>query len=86
MMVEEDGEEIFVPIADVRCCGAELQLDRGFWRCPKCLLSYGVVTPTAPFGARCGDCPPADYPTDKTRCAPCDRRGSGISVNNRGAS
>ena len=23
---------------------------------------------------RCEDCPPVGYPTDKTRCAPCDRR------------
>ena len=22
----------------------------------------------------CSDCPPVDYPTDKTRCAPCPRR------------
>lgn len=22
----------------------------------------------------CDDCPPADYPTDKTRCLPCPRR------------
>lgn len=22
----------------------------------------------------CEDCPPADYPTDKTRCDPCPRR------------
>ena len=24
--------------------------------------------------ALCEDCPPPDYPTDKTRCAPCPRR------------
>ena len=23
---------------------------------------------------RCDDCPPVGYPTDKTRCIPCDRR------------
>jgi hypothetical protein len=22
----------------------------------------------------CSDCPPPDYPTDKTRCLPCPRR------------
>ena len=27
------------------------------------------------FGIPCEDCPPADYPTDKTRCAECPRRG-----------
>lgn len=26
------------------------------------------------FGIPCEDCPPADYPTDKTRCAECPRR------------
>ena len=26
--------------------------------------------------ALCSDCPPADYSTDKTRCAPCPRRNS----------
>lgn len=26
--------------------------------------------------ARCEDCPPTGYPTDKTRCDPCDRRGT----------
>ncbi len=24
--------------------------------------------------ARCQDCPPVGYPTDETRCTPCDRR------------
>lgn len=23
----------------------------------------------------CSDCPPVGYPTDRTRCAPCPRRG-----------
>ena len=26
------------------------------------------------FGKPCADCPPADYPTDATRCALCNRR------------
>lgn len=28
---------------------------------------------TQPALERCSDCPPVDYPTDATRCAPCDR-------------
>jgi hypothetical protein len=28
----------------------------------------------------CEDCPPVDYPTDKTRCAECPRRSSGTEV------
>lgn len=31
-------------------------------------------TPTP--AALCSDCPPADYPADKTRCAPCPRRAT----------
>ncbi|MGO4561035.1 hypothetical protein [Rhizobiales bacterium 3FA27D7] len=27
-----------------------------------------------PEGSLCSDCPPKDYPTDKTRCDPCPRR------------
>ena len=27
---------------------------------------------------RCEDCPPVGYPTDKTRCAPCDRRAAPV--------
>lgn len=27
-----------------------------------------------PVAARCEDCPPVGYPTDRTRCTPCDRR------------
>jgi hypothetical protein len=41
MMVEEDGDEIFVPIKSVVCCGGKLRAIEGFWRCPKCRLSYG---------------------------------------------
>jgi len=40
-MVEEDGDEIFVAIKDVRCCGKKLRAIDGFWRCPACNLSYG---------------------------------------------
>lgn len=28
----------------------------------------------------CSDCPPVDYPTDKTRCAPCPRRAQPAAV------
>lgn len=28
---------------------------------------------TATFPVLCSDCPPVDYPTDKTRCADCPR-------------
>lgn len=28
---------------------------------------------------RCEDCPPVGYPTDKTRCAPCDRRAAPVA-------
>jgi hypothetical protein len=41
--VEEDGDEVFVPIADVLHCGESLRPDRGFWRCPKCHVSFGPV-------------------------------------------
>src|SRR5690606_27401303 len=27
-----------------------------------------------PAPVLCADCPPPDYPTDETRCAPCPRR------------
>lgn len=42
-MVEEDGDEIFVPIADVRCCGKRLKQLDGFWRCPACRNSFGPI-------------------------------------------
>jgi hypothetical protein len=40
-MVEEDGDEVFVPIKSVVCCAVKLRATDGFWRCPKCKLSYG---------------------------------------------
>ena len=40
-MVEEDGDEIFVAIKDVRCCSKKLRAIDGFWCCPACNLSYG---------------------------------------------
>jgi hypothetical protein len=52
-MVEEDGDEIFTPFADVRCwamltCGgSKLSImkhdnnDSLHWRCPKCGGYYG---------------------------------------------
>jgi hypothetical protein len=43
MSVEEDGDEVFIPISDVRCCGLRLKRDSGFWKCPMCRLSYGPV-------------------------------------------
>lgn len=43
MPVEEDGDEIFVPIKDTRCCGLKLWPSKGFWRCPSCLRSFGPV-------------------------------------------
>ena len=45
-MVEEDGDEIFVAIKDVRCCGKKLRALDGFWRCPACNLSYGEAAGT----------------------------------------
>jgi hypothetical protein len=53
--VEEDGDEVFIPLADVRCwvkasCGgARLVKQRHdnnssmHWRCPKCGGYYGEV-------------------------------------------
>lgn len=43
-MVEEDGCEIMIPLASVKCCGGMklIQL-RGFWRCPLCDVSYGPI-------------------------------------------
>ena len=32
------------------------------------------LTAVCPPTILCSDCPPADYPTDKTRCLPCPRR------------
>ena len=34
----------------------------------------GIIWHRAP--ALCDDCPPPDYPTDKTRCKPCPRRAA----------
>jgi hypothetical protein len=31
----------------------------------------------------CGDCPPSDYPTDETRCAPCPRRRVAVTQDKR---
>ena len=31
----------------------------------------------------CDDCPPPDYPTDKTRCLPCPRRGDELEAPRR---
>jgi hypothetical protein len=33
----------------------------------------------------CEDCPPADYPTDKTRCTPCPRRKQALRPGGRTA-
>lgn len=33
----------------------------------------------------CEDCPPADYPTDATRCTPCPRRGRFSRTSDRRA-
>jgi hypothetical protein len=41
MKVEEDGCEILIPIKSVLCCEQKLRPINGFWRCPKCNLSYG---------------------------------------------
>lgn len=37
-------------------------------------IAVGCTGPAA--GGLCEDCPPVDYPTDDTRCAPCPRRVS----------
>lgn len=41
-MVEEDGDEVFVPMKDVRHCGVAPRVDDGFWRCPRCGVSFGI--------------------------------------------
>lgn len=33
-----------------------------------------LAAATEPSRELCSDCPPRDYPTDKTRCAECPRR------------
>ncbi|MGZ7173846.1 hypothetical protein ACXKTX_09455 [Burkholderia gladioli] len=37
------------------------------------VMARAAVSP-ATAEPRCADCPPAGYPTDRTRCTPCDRR------------
>jgi len=46
-----------------------------------CILSINrrKPEPGQPAAVLCGDCPPADYPTDETRCIPCPRRAAGQS-------
>jgi len=36
--------------------------------------THFMFPPAIHLGVRCEDCPPPGYPTDRTRCAPCDRR------------
>ena len=38
--------------------------------------AFAKMTAAAGRARPCEDCPPADYPTDKTRCAECPRRTS----------
>ena len=43
------------------------------------LSRYGSSQPAASAEpSRCEDCPPVGYPTDETRCAPCDRRSAPV--------
>lgn len=37
------------------------------------IVSHAHAQPAAKVEALCSDCPPAGYPTDATRCAPCPR-------------
>jgi hypothetical protein len=50
--VEEDGDEIFIPIERTECCGRTGKLVQMpnessssvlYWKCPHCLRSYGQV-------------------------------------------
>lgn len=43
MATEEDGDEVFVPIVDVRHCRRKLRPMNGFWKCPVCEVSFGPV-------------------------------------------
>lgn len=55
--------------------GEFLGRHRAFSECVEILSRYGSSQPAASAQpTRCEDCPPVGYPTDKTRCAPCDRR------------
>jgi hypothetical protein len=37
-------------------------------------IAFGCTGPTVE--GLCSDCPPVDYPTDETRCAPCPKRAA----------
>ena len=37
-------------------------------------MANGIVCSPGPVESLCGDCPPAGYPTEATRCTPCPRR------------
>ena len=51
----------------------------GEGRCPG--MTIGSVCPASE--ELCSDCPPVDYPTDETRCAPCPRRVAGDTSRHR---
>lgn len=40
------------------------------------LIKDAITVAEDGFGPLCSDCPPAGYPTDKTRCACCPRRAA----------
>lgn len=42
-----------------------------------CGLTDELVAAAKEAGETCSDCPPAGYPTDKTRCDECPRRAQG---------
>lgn len=44
--VEEDGDEVFVSIKNVRHCGVKPRVEDGFWRCPECGVSFGISMTT----------------------------------------
>lgn len=54
--------------------------DEYFMRCPcvpPCTWEKEREGAQKEAGETCSDCPPAGYPTDKTRCDECPRRAQG---------
>ena len=40
--IEEDGNEVFIPIKDMRHCGKRLKVIDGFWCCQNCGVSFDI--------------------------------------------
>lgn len=62
-------------------CGASLGVDdtfvsdaEGNYLCPSCAATCVEPQLKNDEAGLCDDCPPADYPTDKTRCSDCPHR------------